>query len=46
MDTVDKNASMGSHSDIHTRERADRVVLQTYIIIGDILNIYMESQEK
>jgi len=36
----------GSHEDVYDREEADRIVLQTYIIIGDILKIYMEKEDE
>lgn len=46
LDATLNSAHKGSHTDISTKDEADRIVLQTYIIIGDILKIYMESQEK
>jgi hypothetical protein len=39
LDAVLRGAQKGSHNDIITREEADRIVLHTYMIIGEVLTI-------
>lgn len=39
LDSVFKAAQKGSHADIVTREEADRYVVYTYLIVGDVLSL-------
>ena len=40
LDAVFKAAQKGSHSDIVRKEEADRYVVYTYLLIGDILSLF------
>lgn len=37
LDAIYSAASKGSHTEIHTREEAERYVIYTYLLLGDIL---------
>ncbi|URM42799.1 hypothetical protein K6I41_08910 [Acinetobacter sp. AS23] len=39
LDAIFKAAQKGSHNIIATREEADRYVIYTYLIVGDILDL-------
>lgn len=39
LDSIYHAASKGSHADITSREEADRYVVYTYMIVGDILSL-------
>lgn len=39
LDALFKAAQKGSHTTIHSREEADRYVVFTYMVVGDILNL-------
>jgi len=39
LDAICSAASKGTHSEIKTREEAERYIIYTYLIIGDILNL-------
>lgn len=39
LDSIYHAASKGSHTDITSREEADRCVVYTYMIVGDILSL-------
>ena len=45
IDAVFKAAQKGSHDSINTREEADRYVIYTYLIAGDILSLNNKSDE-
>lgn len=42
LDSIFSAAQKGSHSEISTREEADRYVVFTYMIIGDVLKLFAE----
>jgi hypothetical protein len=44
LESVIEAANKGTHS-IITREEADRYVVYTYMIVGDILSLWMEKQQ-
>lgn len=46
LDAVFQAAQKGSHSVISTREEADRYVVYTYLVVGDILDLDESSQNK
>jgi hypothetical protein len=39
LDAILAGANKGSHADIVTREEADRIVVHTYMILGEILSL-------
>lgn len=43
LDSAFKASQKGSHSDIVSREEADRYVMYTYLLIGDILSLYSKE---
>ncbi|UGQ28542.1 hypothetical protein [Acinetobacter calcoaceticus] len=45
LDAIFQAAQKGSHDIISTREEADRYVIYTYLVIGDILSLRDEIQE-
>lgn len=45
LDAIFQAAQKGSHDIIATREEADRYVIYTYLVIGDILSLRDEIQE-
>ncbi|QSB21687.1 hypothetical protein JN403_06810 [Pseudomonas sp. 15A4] len=42
LDSIFKAAQKGSHDVITTQEEADRYVIYTYLVIGDILDLKAE----
>lgn len=44
LESVIEAANKGSHSTIISREEADRYVVYTYMIVGDILSLWKEKQ--
>jgi len=42
LDSVIKSAQKGSHTTIMTKEEADRYVVYTYLLVGDILSLYKQ----
>lgn len=44
LDAVVSGAQKGSHSDIVSREEADRIVVHTYLLVGDVLSIWQASR--
>lgn len=46
LDAVVAGAQKGSHADIVTREEADRIVIHTYMILGDVLTLKDASGTK
>ncbi len=46
LDSIFKAAQKGSHSEILTVEEADRYVVNTYLIVGDILSLWMEQNSR
>jgi hypothetical protein len=46
LDSVLAGAQKGSHTDIVTREEADRIVVHTYMILGEVLALKEASQAK
>lgn len=45
LDAVFKAAQKGSHADIVTREEADRYVVYTYMIVGDLMSLKLDSEK-
>jgi AbiTii len=45
LDSIFKAAQKGSHDTIVSREEADRYVVYTYLIVGDILSLYQAPSE-
>ena len=43
LDAVAAGAQKGSHTDIVTQEEADRIVVHTYMILGEILSLQTAS---
>ncbi len=46
LDAIVAGANKGSHTDIVTREEADRIVVHTYMILGEILSLRTASMSK
>jgi hypothetical protein len=46
LDAIAAGAQKGSHTDIVTREEADRIVVHTYMILGEILSLRTISDAK
>ena len=46
LDAVFKAAQKGSHSDIVTREEADRYVVYTYMIVGDLMSLKLDAENQ
>ncbi|MGB8656723.1 MAG: hypothetical protein WCE90_02935 [Candidatus Zixiibacteriota bacterium] len=46
LDSIAAGAQKGSHADIVTREEADRIVVHTYMILGEILSLRVASDGK
>lgn len=46
LDAIVAGANKGSHADIVTREEADRIVVHTYMILGEILSLRTPSASK
>jgi hypothetical protein len=44
LDSIFKASQKGSHSEITLREEADRYVIFTYLIVGDVLSLYLEKR--
>jgi hypothetical protein len=40
LDSIYRTANKGSHTDITSREEADRCVVYTYMIVGDIISLH------
>ena len=45
LDSVFKAAQKGSHDTIITQEEADRYVVYTYLLVGDVLSLVNETSE-
>lgn len=43
LDSVLSGAQKGTHSDIVSQEEADRIVVHTYLLVGEVLEIYQVS---
>ena len=43
LDSIFKAAQKGSHADIISKEEADRYVVYTYLLVGDVLSLLPES---
>lgn len=46
LDSIFSAAQKGSHKTIMSREEADRYVVFTYMIVGDVLSLWQASQEE
>lgn len=46
LDSIFSAAQKGSHKTIMSREEADRYVVFTYMIVGDVLSLWQSNQEK
>ncbi len=45
LDSTFKASQKGSHTEITRREEADRYVIYTYLIVGDILSLYLAEKK-
>ncbi len=45
LDSIFQAAQKGSHTDIIKQEEADRYVVYTYLIVGDVLSLWSENSE-
>lgn len=46
LDAIFKAAQKGSHSDIVSRDEADRYVVYTYMIVGDLMSLKLQAEQK
>jgi hypothetical protein len=46
LDAIFRSAQKGSHSVITTKEEADRYMIYTYLIVGDILSLKISHKDK
>ena len=46
LDAVFQAAQKGSHADIVTREEADRYVVYTYMIVGDLMSLKLDVEQQ